>query len=36
MRVHYWRPEPVRGDILDIASLKAAMMGCKWLIHEAG
>lgn len=29
------RAEPVRGDILDLASLKAAMMGCEWLVHAA-
>jgi nucleoside-diphosphate-sugar epimerase len=27
--------EPVRGDILDPASLKAAMAGCEWLAHAA-
>ena len=29
------RAEPVRGDILDPASLKAAMTGCEWLAHAA-
>ena len=29
------RAEPMRGDILDRASLKAAMMGCEWLVHAA-
>jgi len=29
------RAEPVRGDILDGASLKAAMIGCEWLVHAA-
>jgi len=27
--------EPLRGDILDTASLKAAMHGCQWLVHAA-
>jgi len=27
--------EPVRGDILDRASLESAMTGCDWLIHAA-
>lgn len=29
------RAEPMRGDILDRDSLKAAMVGCEWLIHAA-
>jgi len=27
--------EPMRGDILDRASLESAMTGCEWLIHAA-
>jgi len=29
------RAEPVRGDILNRASLEAAMHGCDWLVHAA-
>jgi nucleoside-diphosphate-sugar epimerase len=29
------RAEPLRGDILDIASLKTAMLGCSSLVHAA-